>query len=151
MPGGAKDNWQLLKEAFAGNASNDIFTFTNANIVSYFVMRAAVDCEPANDMKAINSRALNLFCSGHIQRIKTLSAEHLFIEDDSLPEMRKDCIYIYKLFLSLDLNTSDIISAECGCPAGPCACCKHIGALCCALEEFSHLGKLPKFLTCTEK
>ena len=65
--------------------------------------------------------------------------------------MRKD--RIYKLFLFLDLNTSDIISAECGCPAGkgPCASCKHIGALCYALEEFSRLGKLPEFLTATEK
>ena len=70
MPGGAKDSWQLLKEAFAGKVSNDIFTFTNANIISYFVMRAAVDGMPANDMKAINSRALTLFRSGHIQRIK---------------------------------------------------------------------------------
>ena len=29
--------------------------------------------------------------------------------------------------------------------------CKHIGALCYALEEFSRLRKLPEFLTCTEK
>ena len=97
MPGGAKDSWQLLKEAFAEKASNDIFTFTNANIISYIVMKATVDGMPANDMKAINSRALNLFRSGHIQRIKTLSAEHLFIQADCLPEMRKD--RIYKLFL----------------------------------------------------
>ena len=68
-----------------------------------------------------------------------------------LPEMRKD--RIYKLFLSLDLNTSDIISAECGCPArkGLCASRKHIGDLCNALEEFSCLGKLPELLTCTKK
>ena len=115
------------------------------------MVRTAVDGMPADDMKAINCRALNLFQSGSIQHIKTLSAEYLFIQADCMPEIRKD--RMYKLLLCLDLNTLDIVSAECGCPAGkgPCASCKHIGALCYALEEFSHLGKLPEFLTCTEK
>lgn len=108
----AKDDWCLLKEAFAGKVPNHTFSFTNANIISYFVMRTAVDCMPANDMKAINSRALNLFWSGHIQHIKTLSAEYLFIQADCMPEMQKD--RMYKLLLCLDLNTSDIVSAECG-------------------------------------
>ena len=114
MPGVAKDDWYLLKEAFAGKAPNNTFTFTKAN--SYFVVRTAVDGMPADDMKDINSRALNVFQSGHIQHIKTLSAEYLFIQADYMPEMRKD--RMYKLLLCLDLNTSDIVSAECGCPAG---------------------------------
>ena len=76
--------------------------------------------------------------------------KHVFIQANCLPKMKKDSIY--KLFLSLDLNTSDIISADCGCPArkGSCAGCKHVGALCYALE-FSRLGKLSELLTCTEK
>ena len=151
MPDVAKDEWCLLKKAFAGKAPNNTFTFTNANIISYFVVRTAVDGMPADDMIAINSRALNLLRSGHIQHIKTLSAEYLFIQADCMPEMRKD--RMYKLLLCLDLNTSDIVSAECGCPAGkgPCASCKHTGTLCYALEEFSRLRKLPEFLKHAQK
>ena len=68
-----------------------------------------------------------------------------------LPEMRKD--RVYKILLFLDLESSDIVAAECGCPAGkaPCASCKHIGAMCFALEEFSRFGHLPEFLTCTDQ
>ena len=53
----------------------------------------------------------------------------------------------------LDVETSDIVAAECGCPAGrgPYASCKHIGALCYSLEEFSRFGHLPEFLTCTDQ
>ena len=50
MPDEAKDGCQLLKEAFAGKVSKVIFTFTSANIISYFVMRTAVDGMPANSM-----------------------------------------------------------------------------------------------------
>jgi len=56
---------------------------------------------------------------------------------------------MYKVFLHLDPDIFAIVGAECGCPAdkGPHDSCKHIGALCYALEEFSHLNKLPDFLT----
>ena len=65
--------------------------------------------------------------------------------------MKKD--RIYKIYFLLDKETLDIMRAECGCPAGkgPHASCKHIAALCYALEEFSRFGKLPDFLTSTEK
>ena len=68
-----------------------------------------------------------------------------------MPEMRKD--RLYKLFLYLDAETYDIMGAECGCPAGkaPYASCKHIGDMCYALEEFSRFGRIPGFLTCTER
>ena len=41
----------------------------------------------------------------------------------------------------------------CGCAAGmgPKASCKHIAALCYALEEFSRLRQLPEFVMCTDK
>ena len=47
----------------------------------------------------------------------------------------------------------DVEQAECGCPAGkgPFASCKHVAALCYALEEFSHFGRVPEFLTSAEK
>ena len=65
--------------------------------------------------------------------------------------MRKD--RVYKLLLFLDLESSDIVAANNGCPAGkgPCASCKHIGAMCFTLEEFIHFEHLPEFLTCTDQ
>ena len=52
-----------------------------------------------------------------------------------------------------DCKTYDIITATCGCPAGKgtTASCKHVGALCYALVEFCTSGKMPYFLTCTDK
>ena len=115
------------------------------------MVRYAVDGMPASDVKAINSSALNLFCFGHIQDIKVCSDNYMCIQAKCLPEMRKD--HIYKLFLFIDLDTSDIVAAKCDCPAGkdPCASCKHIGALCYTLQRFSRFGHLPDFLTCTDK
>ena len=57
------------------------------------------------------------------------------------------------MFLCIDVNVYDVIGAECECPAGkgPCGSCKHIAAVCYALEEFSCLGKLLEFVTCTDR
>ena len=68
-----------------------------------------------------------------------------------MPEMQKDGLY--KLFLYLDLENFDIMIAECGCHAdkAPYANCKHIGAMCYALEEFSRFSRIPGFLICTER
>ena len=65
--------------------------------------------------------------------------------------MKKD--RMYKLLLILDSKSSDVLQAESGCPGGKglFASCKHIGALCYALEEFCHLGSILDFLTCKEK
>ena len=97
-------------------------------------------------MKAINSSAMNLFRCGHIQDIRVRCEKYMVIQAKCVPEMRKD--RIHKLILFLDVETSDIVAAECGCPAGrgPYASCKHIGALCYSLEEFSRFGHLPEFL-----
>ena len=56
------------------------------------------------------------------------------------------------LEMVLDEISQDV-GAKCGCAAGmgPKASCKHIAALCYALEEFSRLRQLPDFLTCTDK
>ena len=77
--------------------------------------------------------------------------KHIYIQAKCLPEMRKD--RVYKILLCMDANVYDVIGTECGCPAGkgPCGSCKHIAALCYALEEFSRLGKLPEYVTCTDK
>ena len=146
-------NWHpLKKEVFAGNTTcNQVLSFTNAQIINYFVIRNTMDGMPANDMKAIDNSALNLFCCRHIQDIKVCTDQHLAVQADCVPEMRKD--RIYKLCLHLDTVSFDIISARCGCPTGkgPHASCKHVAAVCYALEEFSRFRQLPDFLACTDK
>ena len=59
--------WQKLQETFTGSNSKEVFSFTNANIISYFVVRTAVDGMPSSDVKSINNSALNLFRCGHVQ------------------------------------------------------------------------------------
>ena len=81
----------------------------------------------------------------------SINQKELHIKANCIPEMRKD--RIYHLLLLLGLPSFDIISAECGCPAGkgPTASCKHLGGLCFALEEFSRLGEIPDYIACTSK
>ena len=55
------DSWKELKEVFSGKDSEDVFTFTNAQIISYFVVRMASDGNPASDVKAMKKLALRLF------------------------------------------------------------------------------------------
>ena len=66
----------MLKEASAGEDPHEVFSFTNANIINYLVVRTVVDGMPANNMKALNSRVLNLFWSGYIQYIRTRTDKH---------------------------------------------------------------------------
>ena len=115
------------------------------------MVRTAVDGMPSSDVKAINSSALNMFRCGHVQDIMIGYDKHIYLQAKCLPEMRKD--RTYKVVLCMDANVFDVVGAECGCPAGkgPCGSCKHIAAVCYALEEFSCLGKLPEFATCTDR
>ena len=112
--------------------------------------RTAVDGLPASDTKGMNKLALNLFRCGHIQDIRVCytSKKQLGIKSNCIPEMRKD--QVYKLILILDSESYNVVGAECGCPAGkgPHASCKHVGAPCYA---YSHIGRGPDFLTCTDK
>ena len=143
------DSWKDLKEVFSGKMC---LHFTNAQMISYFVVRMATDGNPASDLKAMNKSALSLFQCGHIQDIMVYrDKSSLHFKAKCMSEMRKD--RLHKLFLYLDVETFDIMGAECGCPAGkaPYASCKHIVAMCYALEEFSHFGRIPGFLTCTER
>ena len=144
-------DWKKLQEGFTRTDANEMISFTNANIINYFVVRTAVDGKPSSDVKAINSSALNMFRCGHVQDIMIGYDKHIYVQAKCLPEMRKD--RVYKVVVCMDENAFDIIGAECGCPAGkgPCGSCKHIAAVCYALEEFSRLGKLPEFATCTDR
>ena len=75
----------------------------------------------------------------------------LFCESQSLPEMRKDRVYVVRI--ALGRRNFDIVGAECGCPAGkgPHGSCKHIGALAYAIADFTRFKKSPEYRTCTDK
>ena len=143
-------DWKKLQET-PTRTDLDVISFTNANIINYFLVCTATDGMPSSDVKTINSSAVNMFRCGHVQDIMIGYDKHMYIQVKCLPEMRKD--RVYKILLCMDANVNDAIGAECGCPAGkgPCESCKHIAALCYALEEFSRLGKLPEYVTCTDK
>lgn len=148
------ESWRPISELFFCT-SQPTFLFTNAEILNYFVVRKTVDDMPACDTKSINKSSLNLYRCGHVQQITgcfSADQKHVCIKAKCIPEMRKD--RIYHLTMTLILQPScDIISCACGCPAGkgPHGSCKHIGALCYALEEFSRIGKTPEYATCTDK
>ena len=145
------DGWQGLIQAFG--STDGVFSFSNAQIISYFVTRTADDGLPMGDFKSVNNSAANLFRCGHVQQIQVAhdKSDTLFVRADCLPEMKKDRVYNIKLKLSK--RTFDICGATCGCPAGkgPKASCKHIAATCYALEEFSRVRILPPFQTCTDR
>ena len=73
-----------------------------------------------------------------------------------LPEMKRNLKYNMRLSLATsEKNSGEITFASCDpCPAGkaPFASCKHIAALCYALEEFVRIGASNReFLTCTDR
>ena len=53
LPDILSGDWQALKDAFVGKAPNQMFSFSNAQIINYFVVRTAVEGMPVSDMKAI--------------------------------------------------------------------------------------------------
>ena len=144
------DGWKPIKQAFESH--NEVPTFNNGHIVSYFVTRSVIDGLPSGDFKSINSSAENLFRCGHIQHIEVCKTQTvLYVRASCLPEMRKD--RVYKLNLALSSPSFDIMYASCGCPAGmgPTGSCKHISALCYAFSDFCKSGSMPTFLTCTDQ
>ena len=144
------DGWEDIQKDY--KSPSDVPMFTNGHIVAYFVTRSVADNLPAGDFKSINHSAENLFRCGHVQGMQVCSSTTLiYIKAICLPEIKKD--RVYKLNLAMCTESYDIVFAECGCPAGkwPSGSCKHIGALCYAFAEFCKLGKLPQFLTCTDK
>ena len=121
-----------------------------SQIVAYFVTRSVIDGKVAGDLKSINKSAENLFICGHVQNIQCVEVNKIiYIKAKCLPEMRKDRVYLLKV--AIKSEESDIVYAECGCPAGmgPKGSCKHIAALAYALIDFCHKC-LPEYRTSTE-
>jgi hypothetical protein len=133
--------------------------FTIENIMTYFLKRKAGDNKENNDYKNLSSLAFGLFKHGHVQKIEVTideDANMIHIKCECLPEMKKNIKYQLCLSMVKSGNgTGDITFASCSpCPAGkaPYASCKHIAALCYALEEFVRIGKSDRdYQTCTSR
>ena len=139
-----------LRQAFSEPA--DAPSFNHGHMTSSLVSRTVADGLPSGDIKSINKAAKHLFDCGHVQIIEFgYNSMSIYLQATCFPEMRKD--QVYKQSMCLNWKTLDITGAYCGCPAGkgPTASCKDIGALCYAFVEFCTSGKLPNFLTCTDK
>ena len=142
--------WTNIKDVYS--RPKEVPLFNHGHMISYFVSRTAIDGLASGDIKSINKSAKYLYDCGHIQCMEVgYTSTSMHLRAMCIPEMRKD--RIYKVMMILDHSTSDINATTCGCPAvkGPVASCKHVGALCYALVEFCTSGKLPSFLTCTDK
>ena len=134
--------WIKLEEA-------TIPQFTTGNMTNYFLCRLASDGLPANNFKDLNSHAFPLYRAGHIQSILVATRDNRFIlKCVCLPEMKKDILY--NVNLTMD-NDGEVLSANCGCAAGrgPNGNCKHISALCYALEEYCRIKSLRLPQSCT--
>ena len=149
MPPSEDIIWKDIRKVFSDK--KDVPTFTNGQLINYFVCRTVADGLPAGDFKSMNKSAKYLYDCGHIQNIQIgTSTSHMSVKANCLPEMKKD--RVYKVLISLDTTSWDIVAAECGCPTGkgPNASCKHVGATYYALVEFCKSGQLPDFLTSTQ-
>lgn len=126
--------------------------FAEGQFISYFCLQTVADGLPAGDFKSMNKSAKHLFDYGHVHNIQIgTSTSCVLLKANCLPEMKKD--RIYKVLLSLNTTSWDILTAKCGCPAGKGlnTSCKHVGTTCYALVEFGKSGNLPEFLTCTQR
>ena len=143
-------SWGNLTSAFSG--PEVVCSFSNGQVIEYFVSTTVSDGLPAGDFKSMNTRAKGLFDCGHVQGIQVgISRCHVLLHASCLPEMKKDLVC--KVLMSLESSSYTIDGAMCGCKAGqgPKASCKHVGALCYDFAEFCRVGKLPEFISSTQK
>ena len=97
--------------------------------------------------KSMNAAALNLYKCGHIQKVEACMCGQFFVmylRAVCLSEMRKDRVHLFEM--QLDSTNFEIKGSSCGFPAG-CGRCKHVAALCYALDE---LQSLPDFQSVTK-
>ena len=123
-----------------------------AHITNYFISRVTCDGKLARDYKNLNSKAFPLFKDGHVQNITACITDHVIsYRAKCLPEMKKT--EVYGIELSQHIQSGDILTALCGCTAGhgPKGSCKHIGALCYALEEHYRIKTVQQYTACTSK
>ena len=91
-------SWNNIKTYY--KSPSEVPKFTNADIVTYFVMRKVCDGSSCTDFKSINQSAIDLFHCGHLQQVEIAESNAtLWIQANCLPQMRKD--RTYKVVLSL--------------------------------------------------
>lgn len=119
-----------------GEDMRQLPNFTIQNIIQYFIYQKEIDGLERQDWKSLNNHGYKLFKEGHIQQVHVSSSSKVAVKAICLPEMKKD--RTYSLQLSIDKSTVNICAAECSCPAGkgPIGSCKHLAALCFAIEDF---------------
>ena len=132
-------NWCSLQSA-------EFPLFTIDNMMNYFIKRKSGDNEGNKDYKNLKSKAFGLFKHGHVQNIEVdigESGQVIYIRCGCLPEMKKNLKYKLNVtMINSGEQAGEITNACCSpCPAGkgPFASCKHLAALCFALEEFVRL------------
>ena len=146
-------NWTPIQKA------GDTFPpFTIENMMNYLITRKLADDEGNKDYKNLNSKAFGLFKHGHVQRIEIATEENtdqIYIKCECLTEMKKNLTdKLHVSMINSGEQAGEITYACCSlCPAGkgPYAFCKHLAALCFALEEFVRLGQRREFTTCTDR
>ena len=125
-------SWKLIDEDI-----NVLPEFTIENVLQYFIYRKENDGLERQDWKNFNSGGFKLFKEGHIQKVYVSdSTMNVYVKATCLPEMKKD--RTYSLFLTIEKSSINVSSAKCSCPAGkgPHGSCKHLAALCFAIEDF---------------
>lgn len=146
--------WPLSSHFLPIQHSSVLPKFDKGNMTNYFITRITCDSKSANDFKNINSSAFPLFKDGRVQKIEAFTTGDntcTFYQAICLPEMKKSTTYIIRIVLH---NISgDIEYAQCGCAAGagPKGSCKHIAAMCYALEDFSRIHQLRDHVSCTSQ
>ena len=126
------DSWTLIHEDL-----KLIPEFTIENVLQYFIYRKECDGLERQDWKNFKSGGYKLFKEGHIQKVyASVSTSLVHVKAICLPEMKKD--RTYTLTLAVDKVTADTTTAKYTCPAGqgPFGSCKHLAALCYALEDY---------------
>ena len=65
-------DWKNLVEVF--DCADQVPSFSNGQLVEYFVSRTVSDGLPAGDFKSMNTKAKGLFDCGHVQNMDILPA-----------------------------------------------------------------------------
>ena len=119
--------------------------FTIEHVTEYLIYRKEEDKLQAEDWKNFKSGGYKLFKEGHVRNIYVnCDADSCKVTCECLPEMKKDRVYKIKLIIAV--SSSNVILAECGCPAGmgPYGSCKHVAATLYVLEDFHCLYNILK-------
>ena len=125
--------WQKLCES-----PETIPQLTIDDVMKYFIYLQDNDSLERQDWKSLNnSGSFKLFQEGHVQHFSANVIDNVcHIKGKCLLEMKNDHVYPMNLYVGAGRNCTT--GAHCAYPAGygPKGSCKHIAAICLALEDF---------------